>query len=74
VKPSGEGSILHLPLRSSGVSDLFAETAELNGYHTIAEIISIPLTQLIKMSWITPAMWEELAAFIEKFPPSDDVH
>jgi hypothetical protein len=74
VKPADEGSILHLPLRSSGVSDHLPKAAESNGYHTIAEILSIPLTELIKMSWITQAMWEELDVIIEKFPPSAGLH
>lgn len=73
MKPSGEGSILHLPIASSGVSEIFVKTAESNGYHTISEILAIPLTELIKMDWITQAIWEELTAIIEKFPPTKDV-
>lgn len=72
MKPSDEGSILHLPLTSSGISELFAKAAELNGYHTLAGILAIPLTELIKMNWITQAMWEELTVIIEKFPPAND--
>jgi hypothetical protein len=69
VKPADEGSILHLPLTSSGVSEALVKAAESNGYHTIAEILAVPLTELIKKDWITQAMWEELAVFIEKFSP-----
>jgi hypothetical protein len=71
MKPSDEGSILHLPLLSTGISETFVKAAELNGYHTLAEILTIPLTDLIKMEWITQAIWEELTAIIEKLSPID---
>ncbi|MES2372902.1 MAG: hypothetical protein V4557_10000 [Bacteroidota bacterium] len=72
MKPSTEGSILHLPLTSAGISETFIKAAESNGYHTLSAILLIPLTDLIKMDWITPAMWEELTAIIEKYPPGND--
>jgi hypothetical protein len=73
VKTADEGSILHLPLKSSGVSEVFEKAAESNGYHTISEVLSIPLTELIKTNWITRAMWSELMIIIEKFPPPKDI-
>lgn len=72
MKPSDEGSILHLPLTSAGVSETFVKAAESNGYHTISEILVIPLTALIKMDWIIQAIWEEPTIIIEKFPPVTD--
>ena len=72
MKPADEGSILHLPLKSSGVSEVFVKIAESNGYHSIGQILAIPLTEIIKMDWITEAMWEELSVIIEKFPPTQD--
>ncbi|MES2328847.1 MAG: hypothetical protein V4539_04540 [Bacteroidota bacterium] len=71
MKSPDEGSIVNLPLSSSGISEAFIKAAELSGYHTLGEILAIPLTELVKMEWITPAMWEELTVILEKFtsPP-----
>ncbi len=55
-----EGSLLHLPFASVGISRSFAKAAESHGYYTLAEILAIPLTELIKMEWFTSSMWEEL--------------
>jgi len=74
VKPSDEGSILHLPPGSSRISEVFAKAAESKGYNSIGQILAIPLTEIIEMDWVTQPLWEELSVIIEKIPRRKDGH
>lgn len=70
MKPSDDGSVLHVPIQSTGVSEAFIAAAESNGYHTLSEILAIPLTELVKMNWLTEPMLKELGELVEKLPPA----
>ena len=63
---SHDGHPIHLPLGSVGLSGEFTAKALQNGYHTLDEIMNIPLTDLLKMEWFTPDMFDELSKVIRK--------
>lgn len=65
MKPSADGSLLHLPLTVIGMSDTFTKAAIVNGYNTLSDILDIPLTQLATMEWFTPSMFDELARTVK---------
>ena len=63
---SHDGSLMHQPLGSIGLSYGFTSKALQHGYHTLEEIINIPLTDLLNMEWFTPDMFDELGKVIRQ--------
>jgi hypothetical protein len=49
------------PLGSTRLSRMFQKTAALNGFHTLEQLLSIKLTNLLKMDWFILPMIEEIA-------------
>jgi hypothetical protein len=58
-------SPLQLPFTAVGLSEEFARTAMLYKYNTLAEILTIPLTELVQKEWFTTDMFEELARVVK---------
>jgi hypothetical protein len=57
--PNDQG--LHHPLATTGLSQIFTNLAINHGYRTLAELLAIRLTNLVKMKWFTGTMVDELA-------------
>ena len=66
MNSSYNGSLMQLPLGSIGLSGEFTAKALQHGYDTLEEIMNIPLTDLLKMEWFTPEMFDELGQVIRK--------
>ena len=62
-------SILYVPIKNAGIEDALAQKAESHGYRTLAELLSIPITELVKKDWITPRRWEEIVRAVAQLPP-----
>lgn len=56
--------IVNRSIASLELSDEFKNTMRKQGFYTLNEIMSLPLTQLVKMTWFTREMLEELSEFI----------
>jgi hypothetical protein len=64
MKPSADGSPLQTPMAATGLSDQLIRQSIVNGYNTIADFLDLPLTKLVKLDWLTPAMMEELINYL----------
>jgi hypothetical protein len=64
MTPSSDGSPMHTPMTATGLSDQLIRQSILNGYNTIADFLDLPLTKLVKLEWLTPAMMEELMNYL----------
>ena len=66
MKLHQDGSPLHLPLTTIGFSDSFVQKAIRHGFHTLGELLGIPLTQLVHMEWFDAAMFQELSQVVKE--------
>jgi hypothetical protein len=64
MKPESDGSPLHMPLSSSGLSDALIREAILHGFNTPADFLELPLTKLAKLDWLKADMLEELMNYL----------
>jgi hypothetical protein len=64
MKAESDGSPLHLPLTSSGLSDKLVREAILHGFNTPADFLELPLTKLAKLDWLKAEMLEELVNYL----------
>jgi hypothetical protein len=64
-------SILDLPIAEAGIDGTLAKEAKSHGYPTLADLLRVPLTELVKTDWITPTMWTELVRLVASLPPAD---
>jgi DNA-directed RNA polymerase alpha subunit len=56
--------IINRSIASLDLSDTFKQTMWKEGFHTLNDIMSLPLRQLVNMKWFTKEMLEELAEFM----------
>jgi DNA-directed RNA polymerase alpha subunit len=56
--------IVNRSIASLELSDEFKKTMRRQGFYTLNDIMSLPLTQLVKMKWFTKEMLEELSEYI----------
>ena len=56
--------IVNRSIASLDLSDSFKEAMRREGFYTLNEIMDLPLKQLVKMTWFTKAMLEELSQYI----------
>lgn len=60
MKTRVDNERLFLSLDATGLSQAFTNLAEINGFTTIASLLAIPVTDLIKIKGFTGAMLDEL--------------
>lgn len=56
--------IVNRSIASLELSDDFKNAMRREGFYTLNEIMSLPLKKLVKMTWFTKAMLEELSQYI----------
>lgn len=56
--------IVNRSIASLDLSDDFKNTMRKEGFYTLNEIMSLPLKKLVKMTWFTKSMLEELSQYI----------
>ncbi|MES2371492.1 MAG: hypothetical protein V4557_02860 [Bacteroidota bacterium] len=56
--------IVNRSIASLDLSDDFKFAMRKEGFYTLNEIMSLPLKKLVKMTWFTKSMLEELSQFI----------
>lgn len=56
--------IVNRSIASLDLSDDFKNAMRREGFYTLNEIMSLPLKKLVKMTWFTKAMLEELSQYI----------
>ncbi|MES2329585.1 MAG: DNA-directed RNA polymerase subunit alpha C-terminal domain-containing protein [Bacteroidota bacterium] len=56
--------IVNRSIASLQLSEEFKNAMRKHGFYTLNEIMSLPLKQLVKMTWFTKEMLEELSQFI----------
>ena len=64
MSDSDDDSPLYLPLSVSGLPEDFIQTALANGFHTLADFLDTPLTELRTLPWLPPQMLEQLVVAI----------
>jgi hypothetical protein len=62
----GDGSPLHLPLSSVGLSEHFTKSALEHGYTTLYDFQKLSLGDLIELKWFTRGMFRELTEILKK--------
>lgn len=60
MKTRKDNARLFLPLDATGVSQAFTHLVELNGFHTLASLMDIRVTDLLKIKGFTGSMLDEL--------------
>lgn len=56
--------IVNRSIASLELSEAFKDAMRKQGFYTLNEIMSLPLTQLVKMNWFTKEMLEELSYYM----------
>lgn len=56
--------ILKTPIKSLRLSPEFKERTALHHYDTLAEIMNLPLIELVAMKWFSRDLLEELSEFM----------
>ena len=57
---------LFLPLDATGISQPFTNLVERNGFHTLASLLAIPVTDLLKIKGFTGSMLDELIWVVDR--------
>ena len=57
---------LFLPLDATGISQAFAHVVEKNGFYTLASLLAIPVTDLVKIKGFTGSMLDELVWVVDR--------
>lgn len=66
MKTRKENTRLFLPLDATGISQAFTHLVEKNGYHTLASLLVIPVTDLLKIKGFTGSMLDELVWVVDR--------
>jgi hypothetical protein len=57
---------LFLPLDATGISQAFTNLVEKNGFLTLASLLAIPVTDLLKIKGFTGSMLDELHYVVDR--------
>jgi hypothetical protein len=66
MKTRQSNARLFLPLDATGISQAFTNLAEKNGFLTLAAILAIPVTDLLKIKGFTGSMLDELVWVVDR--------
>jgi len=62
---------MKLPVNETHLSEGFRKIARINGFNTLGELLSIKLTHLLQMEWLSLTMLEEIAYTVKNLRRKD---
>jgi hypothetical protein len=64
--------VIRQPLVFLGLSDSFTITAVANGVMTLDDFVHKPLTELARLEWFTPDVFQEIAWLLKNLNEGDN--